>query len=129
MNLFDVDVTQPLWTETDAFLGLAQREKERVEYREKLNPERFVETVAAMANAGGGTILLGVRETADDRPGRWPTLDVGEVKYQQLEALSRAHLVPYVALGIGSAEKPDGSGEVVVVRVPDVWPKPVWLST
>jgi hypothetical protein len=122
------------WPEVDAFLAQKHRESPGIEYRQKIDPSgkgltRFVDTVGAMANSGGGLILLGVEaDRSTDRPRRWPTLQVGEVKAQTLEAQVRGNVRPYVPIEIAPSIETRGAMEVLVVRVPDVWPKPVFVN-
>jgi hypothetical protein len=119
------------WELIDAFLDLGVREHEQLEYREQVDAggerDRFVETVAAMANTGGvGIILIGVREDAKtDRPQEGWLLKPGALRPQSLEARCRV-LQPYVPLEIAWASKP-GLGQVVAVRVPDFWDRPVFV--
>lgn len=119
------------WQLVDDFLALRLREHERLEYRERVDPrgerDRLVDAVAAMANSGGvGLILIGVKEdAATDRPQEGWLLKVGELRPQSLEQRCRV-LDPYVPIEIAWAVKPD-FGEVVLVRVPDFWDRPVFV--
>jgi hypothetical protein len=119
------------WQAVEAFLELGLREHEHLEYREQVDPggrrDRFVETVAAMANTGGvGLIIIGVAEdAATDRPQRTWLLQPGTVRPQSLESRCRA-LQPYVPVEIAWASKP-GAGSITLVRVPDFWDRPVWV--
>jgi hypothetical protein len=119
------------WQPVEAFLELGLREHEHLEYREQVDPggrrDRFVETVAAMANTGGvGLIIIGVAEdAATDRPQRTWLLQPGTVRPQSLESRCRA-LQPYVPVEIAWASKP-GAGSITLVRVPDFWDRPVWV--
>jgi hypothetical protein len=130
------------WADVNGFLALEQREGPRLEYRSqysaapdvtsraKHSHPRFADTVAAMANSGGGLIFFGVETDKHDCPVRWPTLKAGGIRPQTLEGDSRNYLDPYVPLEIGIASKDDeaGQGEVVVVRIPDVAAKPVFVD-
>jgi hypothetical protein len=131
-SLWDADLSQAIaWADVESFLQRHERESTHLEYRESVDVSRrrFVDTVAAMANAGGGLILIGVREdTGSDRPAKWPTLKAGDVKPQALESSCHAHLDPYVPIEISSSRESNGEGEVVIVRVPDAWPKPIFVA-
>jgi hypothetical protein len=133
-SLFTRDLSAPVpWPEVDAFLAQRHRESPGIEYRQKIDPSGkgltpFVDTVGAMANSGGGLILIGVEaDHGTDRPRRWPTLQVGEVKAQTLEAQVRGNVRPYVPIEICPSIETRGAMEVIV-RVPDVWPKPVFVN-
>jgi predicted HTH transcriptional regulator len=74
-SLFTRDLSAPVpWQEVDAFLSQRHRESPGIEYRQKIDSSgkgltRFVDTVGAMANSGGGLILIGVEaDHSTDRP-------------------------------------------------------------
>jgi len=121
------------WEIVEAFLTARVPEAPRVEYRERFDPtgggaaRRFVDTVAAMANIGGGLILFGVGTNRQNIPDRWPTLAVDGLTPGALYSSVRAHLEPPIAIEMGVARK-EGYGDVVVVRVPDAPQKPVFVS-
>lgn len=111
------------------FISLRVREHQHLEYRKDLNPKgrnRFVETVAAMANAGGTSIILiGIEEDGrDDRPLSAWHLE-SPLRPQSLEAQCRI-LQPYVPIDIGSSERVRG-GAVTIVRIPDLPSRPVFV--
>jgi hypothetical protein len=118
----------------DAFLAARVREHEHLDYRQAIDPKgdtpgaknRLAETVAAMANTGGtGLILVGVSEEGqEDRPGQGWLLKPGEAREQGIEGKLR-ELDPYVPVEIGRSAR--DQGEIVIIRVPDFEPKPVFL--
>lgn len=59
---------------------------------------------------------------------RAPEGDDRDIRPQALEASCKAALEPYVPIEVSSSAAPNDSGIVVVVRVPDIWPKPVFVS-
>jgi hypothetical protein len=126
------------WGPVDAFLRQRQREGRRIEYRERFSGTeapvertrhpRTVDTIAAMANSGGGLILIGVAAAEADIPTRWGHVPPGSNQPAAIESACRNHLDPHVPLAIGIARSPEGSGEVVVVRVDDHPEKPVLVA-
>ncbi len=121
------------WEIVEAFLAARIPEAPRVEYRERFDPSgggaarRFVDTVAAMANVGGGLILFGVGTNRQNIPDRWPTLAVDGLTPGALYSSVRAYLEPPISIEMGVARKA-GEGDIVVVRVPDAPQKPVFVS-
>lgn len=129
-NLWTMPLTDPVPPEViDDFLALRLREHQHLEYRKVLNTKgrnRFVETVAAMANAGGtGLILIGVDEDGrEDRPISAWHLE-SPLRPQSLEAQCRV-LQPYVPIEVGSSARVAG-GAVTIVRIPDFPYRPVFV--
>jgi hypothetical protein len=122
------------WELVDDFLSARLPEGPRIEYRERFDPagggasaRRFADTAAAMANSGGGLILIGVRSNEQDIPADWPTLPLGELRPGTLHASIRNYLDPPITIEIGVARDPS-KGDVVVVRVPDVAVKPIFVN-
>jgi hypothetical protein len=134
-DLWTMPLNRPISADIiDAFLESRVREHEHLDYRARIDPagdapgarNRLVETVAAMANTGGtGLILVGVSEDGKtDRPEKGWLLTPGELRDQTIEAKCR-ELEPYVPLEIGRATTDEG--EIVIVRVPDLQDRPVFL--
>ena len=134
------------WERVDAFLQGYPREGPRLEYRSTYDikgPDhplanrqhrRFIDTVGAMANSGGGLIFVGVEDDEHDRPERWPTLRPSTLRAQTLENAVVNFIEPPLALEIGIAKGRSEAGggldlgEVLVVKVPDVPDKPVFVD-
>lgn len=134
-DLWTMPLNRPISADImDAFLASRVREHEHLDYRARIDPagdapgarNRLVETVAAMANTGGtGLILVGVSEDGKtDRPEKGWLLSPGGLRDQTIEAKCR-ELEPYVPLEIGRAISDEG--EIVIVRVPDLQDRPVFL--
>jgi hypothetical protein len=96
-------------------------ENEHIEFKEALSSKgdanlEFAESVAAFANCGGGTILLGINDAAEivgfQRQGLVDTI----------MQIVRANVVEYVAVGVSRVEV-DGK-PVWIVEVPDGNDKP-----
>lgn len=91
-------------THDDLGAMLLAGESERVEFKTSLaDTRRLVETVAAMATIGGGTILVGVR---DD--GRAVGVDLGDGSLEQLAQRILAATDPKVFVGLRWVER-DGA--------------------
>jgi hypothetical protein len=130
LDLWTMPLSELIPTDViDGFVEARVREHQHHEYRRGLDVKprnRFVETVAAMANAGGtGLILIGVEEDGhDDHPvSAWHLK--APLRPQALESQCRV-LQPYVPIEVGSAIRPSG-GAVTVARVPDFPSRPVFV--
>lgn len=127
------------WDDVDGFLQLKVREGPQLEYRSRLDSEprqgqarrahgRLPDVVGAMANGSGGLILIGVEADDHDAPTRWPTVRPGQIKPQAIESQVRNFVEPFVPVEVGVASSPNGTGDVVVVRVPEGASKPVFVA-
>lgn len=129
-NLWTMPLSDPVPSDViEEFLALRMREHQHLEYRKAVDPksrDRFVETVAAMANAGGtGLILIGVEEDGlEDRPTSAWHLEA-PLRPQSLEARCRI-LQPYVPIEVASSLRP-GGGAVTIARVPEFRARPVFV--
>lgn len=114
-SLFDRDLSEWTWDELDGFLNQRIRENGQIEYKAVFN-DQFEDTLISMANAEGGFVFVGIKEN-DKRPTSWPELPAG--KYLSESAYSRvaSSTTPKVPIEARGIEKPDGSGQVVVVKV------------
>jgi predicted HTH transcriptional regulator len=88
-------------------------EHERLEFKSSANHLR--ESIVAMAMTAGGTILVGV---SDDR-----ALTGGAVTQRTLDQIAAAAQETDVELGVTALSV--GGATVLVVSVPDVWPRVV----
>jgi ATP-dependent DNA helicase RecG len=92
---------------------LKAKEDEHLEFKEakkRFDFERLVKYCAALANKGGGSIILGVT----DRPPRWV---VGSTAFDELER-TKAGLIERLRLRIDAGEVRHPGGRVVVFTVP-----------
>lgn len=85
------------------------------------SPEKIAREIAAFANTGGGTILIGV----DDFKNITGVAGFFEEEFLLMEA-SQKHCVPAVPLDIELVHT--GPFDVMVVRVPEMENKPVYLK-
>lgn len=124
------------WEAVNAFLEGHNPEGPRIEYRRRFDPlgkgstARFVDTIAAMANSGGGLILFGVEANAQNIPTKWPTISFDGLRPSTLYSSMRNYLDTPLAVEIGVARgtRDSTEGDVVVVRVPDSPVKPVFVN-
>lgn len=123
------------WEAVHDFLSQRHQEGSRLEYRSGIDGSRqdrrvrVVETIGAMANSGGGLILVGVGDDGDNRPIDWPGVKPGSVTRQRVDNLCRAALNPFVEVDIGTATNPETQQHVVVIRVPsDVPNRPILID-
>lgn len=79
--------------------------------------EEFAKDIAAMANAGGGLIVFGIREQGGGRADAITSVDVSEGAQRTLRQLAAEHLRPFVA-GIDMLPLTGVDGDVLVVSVP-----------
>jgi ATP-dependent DNA helicase RecG len=99
-------------TRTSADELLSAGESAELEFKATLSDSRrIIETIAAMATSGGGTMLVGVR---DD--GRVVGLDLGEGEVERLIQQVLAHTDPKVFVDVDEAVA--GGRRVLRIRVP-----------
>jgi hypothetical protein len=123
------------WVALEEFLQQRHQEGPRLEYRRTIEGARrdrrlrLVETIGAMANSGGGLILIGVADDGSGRPREWAGVEPGEITRQRIEALCRRALAPYVDIEFGTATNPATQLDVSVVRVPPDLPnRPIFVE-
>lgn len=64
-SLFTLPLSEITIEDIEAFCNQRLPEGERIEYKSKLNNDKVVQTIAAMANTDGGVVLIGVQEEKD----------------------------------------------------------------
>lgn len=92
---------------------LTAREDEHVEFKEAKNsydPEKLVNYCAALANEGGGHLILGVTD-------KIPRQVVGSQAFQDLPGIAQS-LLQQLHLRVSAEEFPHPDGRVVVFNVP-----------
>ncbi|HET7180612.1 MAG TPA: ATP-binding protein [Candidatus Limnocylindrales bacterium] len=101
----------------DAFLELGVSEGAVLDYKKDL-PSDISETIAAMANTDGGTVILGVEEDATTKkPARRPGVQMKDPQGAVVGQV-RSMLEPVPDLSTHVVKRSDGTAYVVVVTAP-----------
>lgn len=112
------------WERLDAFLLQGLSEDERLDYKDRVSPS-ITETIAAMANGPGGTIIVGVREGATPSvPGTWDGApgDLAEAVRNSVWSYCQ----PAPILRSGAVSNPRTGLSLLVVAVAPSAQPPIW---
>lgn len=112
------------WTRLEEFLRAAIPEDERLDYKDRLAAST-AETIAAMANGSGGTVIVGVREGDQPNvPGSWDGL-TGDLAAAVRNTVW-SYCVPGPAMRLSEVTNPTTGNALVVVAVAPAPQPPVW---
>jgi hypothetical protein len=123
MNLFAASLDQLTLQDLESFLGLALpeeqrlKESERIDYKERV-PQDLGDWVAALANASGGLIFVGIRSDKEKQniPSAWCGIPKSTDLETQIVAKILSTVRPTPEVKIGTVPLENGN-VIVVIRV------------
>ena len=121
-------VEQLTWDDVDSFCRQGIPEGAYLDYKQNF-PAHLENTVAAMANTLGGTILIGISEDAQSKP----VIPINGIPFQRglsekVMGIILTNITPPVIPAIGVCTSANGNDAIVVIRVPQSHQTPHAIS-